>query len=307
MMRRMNSIFEWNDKHTKCFEKIKFAIINYVTLAHPNYIKPFIIFTDASDIAMGAILSQYSDKHKTYVPIRFGSRKFNDIEKENMSSGDKEFAATIWAMEKFKNYLIDKKFYIFTDHKNLIYNLNALKVSQNIFKPKYSRWMNKIIHYDYEVGHIPGTYNIFADYLSRYINFDKFYDMNNGPEKYVLNDDLYKNGKLINNHKIQSLAPEIKRYIEQLHQIKKYGKLIDYYKSNNPMILNKNDMQNIKNDTLIDNTIIHQNNISDTHNIKHPNNTNKSPNNTKTNKTNKIQLIRKENTKTLKNNNTTKT
>ena len=53
-----NSKYEWNEKHEKAFTSLKKALETQVVLAHPQFGKPFIVDTDASDIGLAGILSQ---------------------------------------------------------------------------------------------------------------------------------------------------------------------------------------------------------------------------------------------------------
>lgn len=50
--------FGWSDEAVKTFEQLKQALTSILTLALPNFSEPFVIETDASEIGIGAVLSQ---------------------------------------------------------------------------------------------------------------------------------------------------------------------------------------------------------------------------------------------------------
>jgi len=80
------------------FEMIKPKLCEYVELYQPNFDKPFELTTDASNFAIGAILSQ--GKH----PITFISRTLSPT-KQNCATIEKELLARTWALQKLRNFL----------------------------------------------------------------------------------------------------------------------------------------------------------------------------------------------------------
>jgi len=84
----------------------------------PDWNLPFELMCDASDFALGAVLGQRVDK----VPhaIYYASRTSNDAQL-NYFTTEKELLAVIFALEKFRSYLIGSKVIIFTDHAALRY------------------------------------------------------------------------------------------------------------------------------------------------------------------------------------------
>lgn len=94
----------------------KNLLINEPILWYPDFSKPFVLTTDASNVALGAVLSQGpigSDR-----PIAYASRTLNDSE-QNYSTIEKELLAIVWATKYFPPYLFGRKFDIITDHKPL--------------------------------------------------------------------------------------------------------------------------------------------------------------------------------------------
>nr|GEZ96356.1 reverse transcriptase [Tanacetum cinerariifolium] len=126
-----------------------------ITLALPNFSEPFDITTDASGVAMGAVLS-HKDK-----PISFFSKKLCDKMKGN-STYIRELYAITEAVKKSRQYLLGRKFQVFTDHHSLKHLL-----TQTVQTPEQHKWLTKLMGYDFELHYKPGKENKVADALSR--------------------------------------------------------------------------------------------------------------------------------------------
>lgn len=139
------------------FEKIKNALISDdVILSHPNFESDFELTTDASDYAIGAVLSQNKK------PITFISRTLSRTE-EAYATNEKEMLAIIWALTSLRNYLYgSKKVKITTDHQPLTFAL-----SNKNHNNKMKRWKAILEEYNYELNYQPGRTNVVADALSR--------------------------------------------------------------------------------------------------------------------------------------------
>lgn len=144
------------------FERCKQILSGSDILQYPDFSKPFILTTDASNFAIGAVLSQGSigsDK-----PIAFASRTLNKSE-EKYSAIEKELLAVVWACKYFRPYLYGRKFVLYTDHKPLTYGLN-LKDTNN----RLVHWRLSLSEFEYEIKYRPGKQNTVADSLSRIRN-----------------------------------------------------------------------------------------------------------------------------------------
>lgn len=119
----------------------------------------FVLDTDASDFAMGAVLSQVMDKVEKVVA--YGSKVFNPAERSYCTTR-KELLAVVTFTEKFKCYLQGQKFLIRTDHQ-------ALKYLNNFKEPtgQLARWLEELQDFDYIIEHRPGKQHVNADALSR--------------------------------------------------------------------------------------------------------------------------------------------
>ena len=91
--------FVWNEKRQKAFDEIKKRMTMAPIVAHPNFEKPFILYTDASGEGIGAVLHQKDDQGKERI-IACASRALNQHEK-NYPITEKECLAIVWGIEKF--------------------------------------------------------------------------------------------------------------------------------------------------------------------------------------------------------------
>lgn len=143
------------------FENLKSLISSHPILKYPEFDKPFIVTTDASNFAIGAVLSQNGQ------PVCYVSRTLNDHEK-NYSTTDKEFLAIVFSINYFRPYLYGKKFKIITDHMPIKY-LNT-KYKGKDFSQRNQRWLLKLQEYNFDIEYMKGRDNKVADFLSRLEN-----------------------------------------------------------------------------------------------------------------------------------------
>jgi hypothetical protein len=109
--------FVWQDKHQAAFVSIREALISAPILTLPNPDHKPVVYTDASDTAIGYILGQV-DSNGAETVIEYGGRSYRGAE-QNYSITHKEGLALVTAVEKYKHYLADKHFLVLTDHISL--------------------------------------------------------------------------------------------------------------------------------------------------------------------------------------------
>ncbi|OXU26282.1 hypothetical protein TSAR_002909 [Trichomalopsis sarcophagae] len=112
MLKKKENINIEDRQYIEEFDKLKESIANAPILSDLDFTKVFTITTDASNVAIGAILSQ--DKHL----ISYFSRILNSA-KQNYLTIKKELLAIVEACRHFRPYIYGKKFTIETDHKPL--------------------------------------------------------------------------------------------------------------------------------------------------------------------------------------------
>ncbi|CAB4424285.1 unnamed protein product [Rhizophagus irregularis] len=157
---KKNIPYIWDKDQQAAFEKLKTCLTTPLILAYPNFEKSFLLYTDASTFALGAILSQKDDDKKERV-IAYASRTLNKHE-QNYSVTELERLAVIWAIKHFHHYLHGQRFTVVTDHA-------ALRYLMNMSNPvgKLRRWLMTFNGYDLEIINCPGKQHTNVDTLSR--------------------------------------------------------------------------------------------------------------------------------------------
>ena len=150
----------WTAKCEAAFQELKRLLCSTPVLASPDFEKPFILQTDASEYGVGAVLSQ-RDALGCDHPIAYFSRKLLPRE-VRYSTVEKECLAIKLGMETFRVYLLGRKFTVETDHRSLVW-LNKLKESNS----RLTRWSLALQPFNYSVVHRAGLSNGNADALSR--------------------------------------------------------------------------------------------------------------------------------------------
>lgn len=150
-----------SDSEKRCFEKLKNILSSDDILIYPDYKQPFILTTDASEFAIGAVLSQ-GEVGKDR-PIHFASRTLSRTE-EKYSVPEKEMLAIYWSLQIFRNYLYGAKFMILTDHQPLTFALSPKNTNS-----KLKRMKAYLEEHDYKIVYKPGKANVVADALSRIV------------------------------------------------------------------------------------------------------------------------------------------
>src|SRR5210317_1987253 len=144
--------FQWTERQQKSFDEIKEMVRESTQLAYPDFTKPFIIHTDASDRQLGAVISQ-DEK-----PIAFYSRKLSPAQ-TRYTTTERELLAIVQTLKEFRNILLGHKIVVYTDHENLTYkNFNTNRVM---------RWRLLLEEFGPELIYLKGEKNIVADALSR--------------------------------------------------------------------------------------------------------------------------------------------
>jgi len=145
-----------NSDAIEAFDKVKALLVDQVELAQPDFNSKFILTTDASNVAVGGVLSQNGK------PITFISKTLSATER-TYATNEKELYAIVWALKTLRNYLYGvTNLEIHTDHQPLTFAM-----SPNNPNTKMKRWHAFIEEFAPKIIYKPGTQNVVADALSR--------------------------------------------------------------------------------------------------------------------------------------------
>ena len=163
---RGDKFIVWDQVLTQCFENTKAMFVKEVSKGYPDWEgSPFILDTDFSSTAMGAVLSQVQNNREVMLQCR--SRVCGKHE-QNYASFKGELAALVYACRKFEHYLRHSKFIVRTDNTALVNYRTWAKQGQGITV----RWICYIQSFHFDIEYRKGTLHCNADILSRTI-FDK--------------------------------------------------------------------------------------------------------------------------------------
>src|SRR6185312_14789631 len=128
-------------------------------LAIPDPRREFIVHTDASGYATGAVLMQQFDEGLR--PIAFLSKKMTPAQR-NYPVHEQELLAILNALKAWRHYLGGRPFTVLTDHQSLQYVETSAMAT-----PRQVRWAAWLAEFDFKVRYAPGRANVAADALSR--------------------------------------------------------------------------------------------------------------------------------------------
>lgn len=152
---KKEQLFVWTQLTDQAFSALKTALVSTPVLAFPDFTKPFIVETDASDKGVGAVLQQ--DGHPiAYVSKALGPRN------QGLSTYQKESLAILLAVEHWRPYLQSAEFIIKTDQKSLIH-----LDDQRLHTYWQQKALTKLMGLQYKICYKKGSTNAAVDALSR--------------------------------------------------------------------------------------------------------------------------------------------
>ena len=158
-LRRNGESFLWGPDQQKAFEALKHAISHPPILKMVDFSKEFILQTDASSVAVGAVLLQ--EHQGVRLPVAYSSRTLSVQERRASSIYELECLAVLFGFDKFRKYLEHQEFLLETDNQALSWLLAHPRQLGKI-----GRWIARISSFKFRVQHIRGTQNVIADTLS---------------------------------------------------------------------------------------------------------------------------------------------
>ena len=142
------------------FEKLKESICALTFLKLPNPSEPFILETDASNVALGAVLKQSNGEVET--PVSFFSKGLTKPER-NYSTYERELLAVVKSCEFFNIFLLGAPFILRTDHRAL----TAIFTSKLSHSSRFVNWIIRLQEFSLKIEYRAGDQNVIADALSR--------------------------------------------------------------------------------------------------------------------------------------------
>lgn len=163
-----NQAFVWSTECETSFNLLKKSFTSAPVLTLPDSRQQFIVEVDASDVGVGAVLSQINPDNGKLHPCAFLSKKLSSAER-NYDIGDRELLAVKVALEEWRHWLegAQQPFQVWTDHKNLEYLKSAKRLNS-----RQARWSIFFSRFDFVLSFRPGSKNTKPDSLSRMFDPD---------------------------------------------------------------------------------------------------------------------------------------
>ena len=152
--------FEWTTECHEAFQTLCQRLCSAPILAFPNFSKPFILDTDASNTGLGGVLSQLDETGNEHV-IAYASRTLSKAERRYCVTR-RELLAVVTFTQHFRPYLLGRQFTLRTDHGSLTW-LQSFKEPEG----QLARWLEKLQEYQFTIVHRQGRKHTNADALSR--------------------------------------------------------------------------------------------------------------------------------------------
>ncbi len=154
------STLHWADEAQKAFENLKKALVSAPILVYPDMSKPFIVDTDASDYAIGGVLSQIQEGQECV--IAYASKSLTKEQNSWCTTKRELFAVVHFVAYRWRHYLEGSEFTIRTDHSSLVWLQNFKDHDAML-----ARWISSLQSFNYKIVHRPGKKHANADGLSR--------------------------------------------------------------------------------------------------------------------------------------------
>jgi len=156
---RKNARFRWGSEQDRAFQQLKKRLITAPIIGMPKDKGTYYVDTDASDVGLGAILSQDQDGQE--VVLAYASRTLSKQER-NYDVTRRELLGIVYGLKVYRQYQLGREFVIRTDH-------SALQSLRRTPEPigQQARWQTFIEQFSFTILHRPGTQHRNADALSR--------------------------------------------------------------------------------------------------------------------------------------------
>ena len=159
---KMAKRFQWDEEAGRAFDLLREAFTMAPVLHHFDPTRPTVLEADASDYALGSVVSQRTPDGLLH-PIAFHSRKFNPAEL-NYEIYDKEMLAIVDSLEHYRHLFegLGQQITIYSDHHNLLWFTET-----KVYNRRQARWAEKLSKFDFVIHFRPGKQGGKPDALSR--------------------------------------------------------------------------------------------------------------------------------------------
>ena len=163
---KKGNAFMWTAECQMSFDELRKAMVTTPILASPDFSQPFILDTDASDKAIGAVLLQVIDGNERV--CAYASRTLSKSERKYCVTR-KELLAVVQFVKHFKHYLYGRRFLVRTDHSSLRWLINFRNPENQLARwlEVLARWLEVLSQYEFDIQHRSGRLHGNADALSR--------------------------------------------------------------------------------------------------------------------------------------------
>ena len=224
-----NPDFPLSKEAIQAFNDLKRDIAK-ASLSSPNETDLLVLETDASQVALSACLNQNGR------PIAFFSRTLQAHEKKHHIV-EKEAAAIVESVRKWRHYLTGRKFKVITDQEAVffIFNISAHGKTKN---NKIQRWRVDLSCFEYDIQYRPGSLNVTADCLSRVdcassynSNLDKLKELHDG----LCHPGISRMGHYVRSKNLPYSISDVKSVVAQCRTCAVIKPR--FYKPNNPPLI----------------------------------------------------------------------
>ena len=148
--------FFWSESQHKAFIELKHHLYSALVLTLPDLQQPFEIETDASDYAIGSVLTQHGH------PVAYHSETLSDTVRK-YPTYDKEMYSIVQACRQWKHYILGKETIIHTDH----HPLQFIQTQGKLQNDRHQKWSTYLQQFHLNIKYKKGSTNNVADCLSR--------------------------------------------------------------------------------------------------------------------------------------------
>ena len=157
----------WTTEAEEAFETLKRTLLGKLGLFLINRDKGFVLRTDASDYAVGAVLKQVREDG-SHVPVAFWSRVLAEGQRRTWTVREKATYAIICSVRKWSGHIGLQPILVCTDHQSL-----QSWHKEHVDNPsgpaaRRAPWHETLAKFDLSIVYVPGKDNTVADCLSRW-------------------------------------------------------------------------------------------------------------------------------------------